>query len=182
MSQELENLQLKAEELLYKCDKDKLVGVVEFLEIEAIDSSQTKGQIIKVIRKAIDAIVEGVGEEHEKISRFNTLMSHLDESVIPPLEKSEYEKQMISLQNAYADLQKNFELQKQDILSKLEEAKKKSPAGSGNENSVTGGTSAEITGVPDSNLGKPSLESNNANLTKETLPQTLFRREFKITG
>ena len=50
MAEEIENLQLKAEELLYKHGEEKLLAVTEHLEV-AVEGRAGKGKIIKEIRR-----------------------------------------------------------------------------------------------------------------------------------
>lgn len=168
MSQEqLENLQLKAEELLYKNEKDKLFVVIEYLEIE-IDASLGKGKIIREIRKKLDHVVEKQeNTNEEKVSILNTVISHLDESVVPPLEKTQSEKEIIELEKAYSELQNKFEQEKKEILSKLGEKKKL--AGESNANA----TSADVIQI---------AENENTLTVSESKITPLLRREFKISG
>ena len=120
MAEEIENLQLKAEELLYKHGEEKLLAVTEHLEV-AVEGWAGKGEIIKEIRKRLDRVVEGTEKADDgKISFLKTLISHLDESTVPPLEENETaESEVAMLEKAYSELEKKFEEEKTEIVSKL---------------------------------------------------------------
>lgn len=178
MSQELEHVQLKVEEKLYKLDQDKLIEVAESLDIGDVSETQSKAQMLKVFRKAIDAVVDKEGDESTKISWLQTLLSRVDENVLPPLEESAQEKEISALTSAYEELLKSFESQKKDILAKLDQVKG-SALGTGTKDSLS---PTETPGSPTVELEVMGPISGGPMPTNAGVQYPWFHREFKIMG
>jgi hypothetical protein len=69
----VEEIQLKVEELLYKNDVDTLVKLAEKIKYEKIEElrEQSRGRVINLLRRFLEELVEGMENPTAKIEVLN---------------------------------------------------------------------------------------------------------------
>ena len=164
----MEQLQLEVESLMYTQDEEQLKDVIGDLDIASTAlTGKSRVQVIKLIIKAIDSKLEEEGDSAAKIAFLKEIRATLVDEP-PPLEMDETEKEMLALEQQYAELKLKREQEMKEIESKLAELKKKMPQTTTKE----AHTSDEI-------------QITDSGKTKEMtfdIGSSVLRREFKISG
>ena len=117
----VEELQLKVEELLYKNDVDVLLEAAEKLKYEKIEELKEKpsGQVINLVRRCLQEIVEGIESPTATNQLLNDVFLTLGGSPeLAPV--NEKEGELSKLQQEYEQLKSQQEKQLLEMQAKID--------------------------------------------------------------
>ena len=159
----VEELQLKVEKLLYKNDVDVLLEAAEKLKYEKIEElkEKSRGQVINLVRRCLQEIIEGIESPTAKNQLLNDVFLTLGGSPeLAPV--NEKEGELSKLQQEYEQLKSQQEKQLLEMQAKIDKL--------------------EI-GVNDKCAKVKVNSSVNASVIEvPSSTRALLRRDFKILG
>ncbi len=162
----VEEIQLKVEELLYKNDVDTLVKLAEKIKYEKIEElrEQSRGRMINLLRRFLEELVEGMENPTAKIELLNDafLMLGGPPEQVPQTVEKEKENELANLLQEYQQLKGQQEKQLLEIVAKIDKLEG---------------------GINDKTAKASATNSSNASVVElSSSTHGLLRRDFKISG